>query len=819
MLFSDLQNILNGRIAQQASDLEITQLATDSRNISRGQVSTLFFAIKGQNHDGHLHIPALYHLGIRQFVIESAIDFDPDSYRESDLADANIILVGNSIKALQTISQRHRQLFRYPVIAITGSNGKTIVKEWLYHLISPYRNTMKSPKSYNSQIGVPLSVWQMNKHHKLGIFEAGISTTDEMTNLQKVIQPTIGIFTNVGSAHDEGFADKSESIAEKLILFKSCDQLIYCKDHEAIHQQVKNSGVPSLSWSCTSEADITVHLQKQVGQSSLLITYQNTSFDCTLPFVDKASIENIMHCISAMLYLGHTANEILAELESLPIVKMRLELKPGINRCQIINDTYNNDLAGLEVALNFLSQQSSLERTLILSDILQSGLADEHLYLKVAQLLSSYKIVRFIGVGKKLGHYKALFPAGSHFFQSTHELISVLDNLDFSKEVILVKGAHPFLFEQVTARLTQKIHETVLEIDLNALTHNLNYYRQQLSPNTLMMVMVKAMAYGSGGNEIAHLLAYHKVDYLGVAYVDEGVNLRKGGIDTPIMVMNTSPDGFDSILSYGLEPEIYSMSLLAQLIEFLDGKAINIHLKIDSGMRRLGFHKNEINELVNLLKANPNINIKSIFSHLVGSDEAIHNEFSEQQVDTLNRIYNQVSKGLNTSPMKHILNSSGILRFPEYHFDMVRLGIGLYGIDSNLQYQDQLLPISTLKTTISQINEVKKGETIGYGRKGRANEDLIIATIAIGYADGFSRAFGNGVGEVIINGKIAPVIGNVCMDMTMVNITGIDTMVGDEVVIFGDQMPITTLADRLATIPYEILTNVSERVKRVYFQD
>jgi len=813
MRFADLQNIIDGEVIQQSTDHEITQLATDSRSLSGSQTSILFFAIKGENHNGHSHILALYNQGIRQFIIEEAVDM-------SDLYDANIIQVSSSVVALQAIAHDHRRQFNYPVIGITGSNGKTIVKEWLYHLVSPYRNTVKSPKSYNSQIGVPLSIWQMNKHHELGIFEAGISTTGEMEKLQKIIQPSIGILTNIGSAHAEGFTDSSQKIVEKLQLFKACDQLIYCKDHKDIHELIITHDIPTISWSMDGTADISIQVKHQTNSQSLLtVDYQNNTFRCSIPFTESASTENIIHCIAAMLVLGHTADDILKGIENLPVVKMRLELKNGINNCQIIDDTYNNDLAGLEVALNFLSQQSSLDRTVVLSDILQSGMPDAQLYQKVAQLVSSNNVSQFIGVGPVISNYHTLFNDGSLFFQNTADLLSNITTLNFSKEAILVKGARTYQFEKIIAQLTQKIHGTVLEIDLNALTHNLNYYRQQLRPNTHLMVMVKAMAYGSGSTEVAHLLAHHKVDYLGVAYVDEGVALRKSGITTSIMVMNTSPDGFDNIIAYDLASEMYSLDILKQFVRFLDGRPALIHLKIDTGMRRLGFQEGDINELIAQLKAHPNVKVESIFSHLAGSDEARHNEFSKQQVARLNKIYEQICTTLHIKPLKHILNSSGILRFPEYHFDMVRLGIGLYGIDSNQQYQNHLLPISSLKTTISQINEIKKGETIGYGRKGVADKDMRIATLAIGYADGFSRAFSNGVGEVVLDGHLLRVIGNVCMDMTMINLNDVEAAVGDEVTIFGDQMPITTLAKKLNTIPYEILTNVSERVKRVFFQD
>lgn len=813
MRFADLQNIIDGEVIQQSTDQEITQLVTDSRSLSHFQESTLFLAFKGENHNGHSHILELYQKGIRQFIIEEAIDI-------SNLPNANVIQVSSSVTALQAIARHHRRQFDYPVIGITGSNGKTIVKEWLYHLVSPYRNTVKSPKSYNSQIGVPLSIWQMNKHHELGIFEAGISTVGEMEKLQKIIQPSIGILTNIGSAHAEGFTNSAQKIVEKLQLFKACDQLIYCKDHKDIHELIITHNIPSISWSIVGTADITVQVEHQTHSQSLItVDYQNNKFSCPVPITDSASIQNITHCIAAMLVLGHTPDEILKGIENLPVVKMRLELKAGINNCQIIDDTYNNDLAGLEVALNFLSQQSSLDRTVVLSDILQSGMPDAQLYQKIAQLVSSNNVSQFIGIGSVISSYSTLFNDGSLFFQNTADLLSNLISLNLNKEAILVKGARPYQFEKIIAQLTQKIHGTVLEIDLNALTHNLNYYRQRLRSNTRLMVMVKAMAYGSGSKEIAHLLAHHKVDYLGVAYVDEGVALRKSGITTPIMVMNTSPDGFDNIITYDLAPEMYSLDILKQFVRFLNGRPALIHLKIDTGMRRLGFQEVNINALIEQLKAHPNVKIESIFSHLAGSDEARHNDFSKQQVIRLNTTYEQICTALSIKPIKHILNSSGILRFPEYHFDMVRLGIGLYGIDSNQQYQNQLLPISSLKTTISQINVIKKGETIGYGRKGVAIKDMRIATLAIGYADGFSRAFSNGVGEVVLDGHLLPVIGNVCMDMTMINLNDVEATVGDEVIIFGDQMPITTLSEKLNTIPYEILTNVSERVKRVFFQD
>ena len=822
MRFKDLENIIeNANLIQHARDLEVRNLLIDSRKIVI-DIHSLFFAIKGIHHDGHDYIEDLYLKGIRQFIVEDANKLNPDRLKE-----ANILQVDNSINALQKVATYHRNMFYMPVVGITGSNGKTIVKEWLSQVLSERFKVVRSPKSYNSQVGVPLSVWQINSNYELGIFEAGISQPEEMQKLERVIQPTIGIFTNIGTAHDQGFASREEKVNEKSKLFKNCRTIIYCKDHEEVHYELMASSAPEtelFSWSRHPNASVYVeNIEINDHSSAIHIIYNDRKIHFTVPFADQASLENCLHCITFLLHEQFGEAYIQRQLNQLHRLEMRLELKQGVNECYIIDDSYNNDFAGFQIALDFLCQQKQRDKkTVILSDMLQSGLDKDDLYEKVAFLLKEKGIDRFIGIGKELAHYKELFDIpDTKFLESTALFFEQSDQIIFDREIVLVKGARIFAFEKIVEQLQQKIHGTVLEINLDALTGNLNFYRSKLNISTKMMVMVKAFAYGSGLYEIANLLQFHRIDYLGVAYADEGVALRRNGIDLPVMVMNPSPDSFTKIIDYQLEPEIYNLRILKSLINFLDkrDKKVKIHIKLDTGMHRLGFEEKHLTDLINLIKDNENIVIASIFSHLAGADEEVHNEFSKQQINQFDRMYQYITSSLGIEALKHILNSAGIIRFPEYQFDMVRLGIGLYGVEATNTFQKELQAISTLKTRISQIKEIKEGETVGYSRKGEISKTSRIATIAIGYADGFSRAFSNGKGYVMIKSKIAPVIGNVCMDMTMVDVTGIDAEEGDEVIVFGRDLPINKLADRINTIPYEILTNVSERVKRVFYTE
>lgn len=802
MFFSQLSGLTGGKILQQFRDRPVTTLLTDSRKalVSEG---ALFFAIGGIHHDGHQFVAPLYEAGVRQFIVEKPLTLP---------ADANILLVPSSLAALQNIASAHRKETDVPVIAITGSNGKTIVKEWLYQLLSPEFRIAKNPASYNSQLGVPLSVWQLQAHHTMGIFEAGISTVGEMARLQEILRPTVGVFTNIGPAHDEGFRDSGEKIREKLKLFLDSTVVIYCKDHRDIDEAIHEAGINGFSWG--TQDDATVRIAK--AETGYKIFTKGRSFDVQLPFSDHASVENCFHCLSVLLYFGVAPEEIQTRITTLRAIPMRLEIKEGINQCQIIDDTYNNDLAGLQISLDFLAQQRQKhKKRLILSDILQSGLSETALIGRITSLLSAAHIDHFIGIGPVLFAHQNAFPQGAVFYRSTDAFLSGFDFSTLQNEAILVKGARVFSFEKIVNQIQRKVHGTVMEIDLGALVHNLHYFKSRLRPDTRIMAMVKAFAYGSGSIEIANVLQYHRIDYLGVAYADEGVELRKNNINLPIMVMNPSEEGFEALFRYKLEPEVYNFRILESLCHFLDDRPCSIHIKIDTGMRRLGFDADQTEALIAFLKAHPNLQVASIFSHMAGADEAVHDPFSRTQAERFNSIANAISQHLPARPLYHLLNSSGILRLPEFQFDMVRLGIGLYGIDPT-EGNYGLKPVATLKTVISQIKHVAPGESVGYGRKGKADKPLTIATIAIGYADGFSRAFSQGVGKVKINGQAAPVIGNVCMDMTMVDITGIPAREGDEAVIFGKDLPIQSLAKSIHSIPYEILTNTSERVKRVF---
>ncbi|HYC84562.1 MAG TPA: bifunctional UDP-N-acetylmuramoyl-tripeptide:D-alanyl-D-alanine ligase/alanine racemase [Chryseosolibacter sp.] len=804
--FSQLPEITNGTIRALHEDQPVSYLLIDSRKAAPYQ-GAIFFAIKGVHHDGHQFISALYEKGIRQFVLE----YIPPGMEL--LRECNVIEVKSSVEALQRITIFHRSSLKIPVIGITGSNGKTIIKEWLFTLLSPDHRIAKNPGSYNSQVGVPLSVWQLDGQHELGIFEAGISRPGEMKRLAAIIQPSIGIFTNLGTAHDEGFASAEEKISEKLKLFESAKTVIYCRDHAFVHEHLTRKNIPALSWGFHDASDIRV----RQNNSILSLTYQKQEFAVPLPFTDAASVENCMHCIALLFYLGYQVDKIRERILLLRSVPMRLELKQGVNQCQLIDDTYNNDLAGLQISLDFLANQhQKKKKSVILSDILESGAADDAMARAVVELISGKNLHQFIGIGKRLASHSNVFPSHAQFFHSTDEFLSSFDLDRFNDEIILIKGARAFRFEQIVNRLQRKVHGTVMEIDLGAVVDNLNHFKSILRPETKIMVMVKAFAYGSGSVEIANVLQYHKVDYLGVAYADEGIELRKNNIAVPVMVMNPSPESFQSLLDYNLEPEIYSFRILEEFLRFLGGRAAAIHLKLDTGMHRLGFEPVDIPGLLQTLSNNPQVRVSSIFSHLAGADDAAHDDFSNSQAKLFRSMADDIAQRLGYRPIYHLLNSPGILRHPQLQFDMVRLGIGLYGIDPTKAQFKALKPVATLKTIVSQVKHIKAGDTIGYGRRGKAEHDMSLATIAIGYADGFSRAFSRGVGHVVIRGRPAPVVGNVCMDMTMVDVTGISVAEGDEVIVFGKENPIHQLAEKINTIPYEILTSTSERVKRVF---
>jgi alanine racemase len=717
----------------------------------------------------------------------------------------------------------HRSQFSIPVIGITGSNGKTIVKEWLYQMLQNNRKVIRSPKSYNSQVGVPLSVWLLDSSYDLAIFEAGISRTGEMKRLQSIIHPDIGIITNVKEAHQENFRDHEEKTREKLILFKDSKTIIYCRDHELIHTLAREQFEQSrlLTWSKKGGGDIFIKtLRKSKGSVELEFTYNGKSGIFNVPFSDEASLENIMHVISCLLWMKIDVSIIQQNLKSLTPVAMRLELLKGINQCTLINDSYNSDIASLAIALDFLNQQNQHRlKTLILSDIFQSGKNEDELYSEVSAIIRKKGISRFIGIGEALYRQKNLFGRGA-FFLSTDEFLNSIKPGDFSDEAILIKGSRPFYFERISLALQQKIHGTVLEVNLNALIHNLNIFRSGLNPGTGIMVMVKAFSYGSGSWEIANALQYQKVDYLSVAFADEGIALRQAGITLPILVMNPDISSFGQMIDNNLEPELYNFRSLLnceQVIRKHNVVRYPVHIKLDTGMHRLGFSEEELDSLVDFLIIHDNLEIKSVFSHLAAAEESAHDNFTRKQINLFEKMSSKLVSVFPYKIRRHLLNSAGIERFPEAQFDMVRLGIGLYGISSS--DRNDLRSVSTLKSVISQKRTVKKGESIGYSRGSIETHDRSIGIVPIGYADGIDRRIGNGKGRFYVNNNPVPVIGNICMDMCFIDITGIQAEEGDEVVIFGESSPVWQMARDAGTITYEILTGISGRVQRVYYQE
>lgn len=803
-------------------DVVVKELAIDSRKVVLPSQS-LFFAIRGDRHDGHNFIEQLYAQGVRSFVV--SIDYDSPKYLE----DAFFIRVKDPLAALQAVAAAKRAQFTYPVIGISGSNGKTIVKEWLYQLLHASYNIIRSPKSYNSQVGVPLSVWRMRHEHGLAIIEAGISMPGEMVKLERIIRPNIGLFTNLGQAHDENFLDAHQKAREKLDLFQHVETLIYCKDYLVIQQELERypfaSSPKFFSWSRRTVADLQIgRIEKKEGQTEIQGIYKLNFIRIRIPFTDEASIENAIHCWALMLHLGIESDEIAKRMEQLAPVAMRLELKQGINNCSVINDSYNSDLQSISIALDFLSQQHQHpKRTLILSDILQTGRPDEELYAEVSQLVREKKVDRLIGIGRHISGQAALF-GDAEFFASTEDFLSAYHHDKFYNETILLKGARSFGFEAISRILQHKSHQTVLEIDLGAMVHNLNLIRSMLKPRTRLMAMVKAFGYGSGSFEIANILQFHHVDYLAVAYADEGIELRKAGISLPIMVISPEEQSFDAMVQYGLEPEIFSVRSLQLLEHAIKRKGVldaplRIHIKLNTGMNRLGFSERDLNGLVVRIKNNQQLKLASVFSHLAASEDPKEDDFTRKQIAQFEHMSSAIMEHFSYPILRHICNSFGIIRFPEAQYDMVRLGIGLYGVAPESPITAKLRNVSTLRTTITQMHDLKKGDTIGYGRVEKVQSDMRSATLPIGYADGLNRKNSNRKGSVLINGHRAPIVGNVCMDMCMVDVTGIPCKEGDDVIIFGEGLPITEFAKNSETIPYEVLTSVSARVKRVYFQE
>ncbi len=808
------------------ADTLIEHLLLDSRKVYSTS-SSLFFAIKGTRRDGHQFIPELYKRGIRNFVVATPVTLE-------EFPEANFLIVTDTLMALQKLAAHHRDQFDIPVIGITGSNGKTVVKEWLYQLLQEDHNIIRSPKSYNSQIGVPLSVWGMNEKNTLAIFEAGISEQGEMLQLEKIIRPTLGVLTNIGEAHSEGFIDGEHKFREKMVLFRNAKKVIgRAIDFEGRGDVTDMQGekLEVLTWGKGASCDFVVEQGERTDyHSPVTITRKEQKCRIRIPFTDEASVENAVTCTCVLLEMEIDPAIIAERMSKLHSVSMRLELKKGINNCSIINDSYSADLSSLEIALNFLDQQGAGgKKTTILSDFLQSSITNEMLYGQVLESLAKHKVDRLIGIGEKISANllylltKPELGLSIELYPSTDDFIHHFRSSSFKEETILVKGARVFAFEKIVQLLEQKAHQTVLEINLNALTHNLKEYQKRLKPSTKIMAMVKAFAYGSGGAEIAGILQYHKVDYLGVAYADEGVDLRKAGITLPIMVMNPEENAFESITENNLEPEIYSFEMLQAFDTFLQKEGLQqypIHIEIETGMNRLGFAAIDMQKLAGVLQASPSFKIQTVFSHLAASEEIAQDEFTLQQFHQFEKAATILEEKMGYGFIKHICNSAAAIRHPGLQMDMVRLGISLYGIDSSGSLGSKLQAVTTLKSTIAQLKHLKKGESVSYNRKGHIEKDSVIATIRIGYADGYPRRLGNGVGKVGVKGQLVPVIGTVCMDMFMIDVTEIPgVQEGDEVIIFGPGLPVQQVATWAQTIPYEIMTGVSQRVKRVYFEE
>lgn len=808
----NIGQILHAKRFGDSTNGTIDNVSIDSRSLQNNE-KTLFFALVGPNNDAHIYVPALIEKGVQNFVVTHI----PEGLKNK----ANFLVLENTLDALQQFAAHHRNLFKFPVIGLTGSNGKTIVKEWLNFLLSPDFNIIRSPKSYNSQVGVPLSVISINEKHNLGIFEAGISKMNEMEKLEVIIKPTIGIITNIGSAHDEGFEDLDKKIKEKLKLFKHSKLIIYQKN-KAVDALIIPK-IKTFSWSCKDEtADVFIVKKAIADKTMLQIRYANANFEIEIPFQDEASVENAITCLMVLLSFKYDKTTIQNRMQWLYPVEMRLKVKNGINNTTLIDDSYSSDFQSLKIALDFLeSQKQYKNKTVILSDIFQSGLSNEELYSKVSQLITSNKINRVIGIGETISAFKDKF-TNCVTFKNTADFFLNFNYLNFGNETILIKGARHFQFEEIVAALEEKTHETVLEINLNAISHNLNFFKSKLKLTTKMMVMVKAFGYGSGGFEIAKLLEHHKVDYLGVAFADEGILLKNAGIMLPIMVLNPENTSFSAIIQHQLEPEIYSLKGLNAFLKIAEKRKLKhfpIHIKLDTGMHRLGFEEENLDELIATLKENKFVKVRSVLSHMATSDALEHRDFALSQIDLFEKLSSKLIAELQIKPIRHILNTSGISNFPQAQYDMVRLGIGLYGVSNDVEEQKFLENVGTLKSVISQIRSIQAGESIGYGRRFIANKPTKIATIPIGYADGISRHWGNGLGFVTINNQKASIVGSICMDMLMVNISEINCKEGDQVIIFGKSPTVTFMANQLHTIPYEILTSISQRVKRVFYRE
>lgn len=806
----ELAEIISAEVVGQSSG-KIEEIYFDSRTIYQPRNAT-FFAFSDNR-----FLQDAYKKGIRVFVVSKVEDI---------FEDAVYLKVNSPLEALQDWANFHRNQFDLSIIGITGSNGKTIVKEWLNQLLWKDFSIVRSPKSYNSQIGVPLSVLQIQDDHNLGIFEAGISRPAEMEKLEQIIRPEIGVLTHIGTAHLENFSSKEQIISEKLKLFKTAKNLIFNSDNELVKIKINETYPDKAFFTFGREQKNTIRIisVNEIPEGKeIQIELQTKNYSFKIPFHDEASVENILTVLTTIAALGLDLEKYLPQTQGLLPIEMRLEIKEAIRDSILINDTFNSDLHSVKVALDVLAQQPFPRKSLVLTDVLQSSLNKDELYKKVSDLVNSHQIDDLVLIGEFVPKYKHLFRTEARTYTTTDEFLKELSVKNVNNEAILLKGARPFQLEKISAFLEKKSHDTVLEINLKALVDNIKYFKSQLNPGTKMMVMIKANSYGTGSFEIAQTLEHQQIDYLGAAYADEGVELRKAGITLPIMVMNPEQSSYSSIIDFKLEPEIYSIRVLDLFVQTLKEKSITepypIHVKIDSGMNRLGFRQNQIDELIQKLKLEKSVIVKSIFTHLATADVPEEMAFAKQQLKIFDEAYNQISTELNIRPIKHALNSPGIIHFPEHQYDAVRLGIGMYGISDDEETQKKLKNVVTFKTVISKISEIEAGETVSYGRRFKAEKNTKIATLPVGYADGIRRSLGNGVGRVNVHGRLVPIIGTICMDMLMLDVTDCPCKEGDEVIIFGENPSIVDVAETMGTIPYEVLTSISSRVKRVYYRE
>ena len=796
----------------------ISELVFDSRKVTFPE-KTLFFAIKTAKNDGHLYIPEL----IKQNVLNFVVTEDLERFKDFD---ANFYQVENPVFAMQQIAAHHRKQFDYPVVGITGSNGKTIVKEWLSTILSKEFSVIKNPNSYNSQIGVPLSVWQMNENHNFAIFEAGISQKNEMENLEAVIKPTIGILTNIGNAHSGFFENDEEKLLEKMKLFTAASSVIFNNDCALIRETLKQAGfvqLKKISWGQHPDSYYKIISQKHL-QNSTIIEFSHTAEWLEIPFTDAASIENILHISALLMFLGYSLTYISKQLSLLSPLSMRMEIKEAHNHSIIINDTYSLDINSLRIALDFLSNQTQYaKKTLIISDFEQVNWGEKE-YLELSKIFNNHHITKMVVVGNEMRKFHGYFPVvEKHFYATTNELLAHLNDLNIREEAVLIKGARSFRFEKIVQALQLKTHQTVLQVDLAAIVHNLHYFKKLLKPKTKMMAMVKAMSYGLGDAELINELCYHQIDYLAVAYTDEGIALRQRNISQPIIVLGAEATGFEQMLRYNLEPEIFNLFYLKELIQtlqhFPDIKHFPIHIKVDTGMHRLGFDVEEIDEMLQIVNTCAQLKIASVFTHLAAAEDANEDSFTQHQIQKFNTICEKISKKISYPYLKHVLNTAGIIRFPEAQLDMVRLGLGLYGYSPVPKVQAQLQTVIHLSSVITQLKNVKKQETVGYNRTFTAPEDMQIAIVPVGYADGYPRELSNGVGSMRVHNRNCPIVGKICMDMTMIDVTGLDVSIGDEVIIYDAENPLAQIGAKIRKTPYELLTAISKRVPRIYVRE